>query len=212
MKIMQLLKYFQAAKHAVCVSVFVFILVGFSRALTVVPPTFEEMADQADLVFIGKAVASRAAWRTTGTDQAIFTMIDFESDEILKGKAGKNVRLQFLGGTVNDITLDVPGVPHFSIGERVILFVEKNGVQFCPLVGVFHGKFGLQKDEKTGRDVVTMHNGSPLRDVAQIGTGEGSQFAGNRAKVAIAPDRVPLSVGEFKSKVREQLNKSLAPK
>lgn len=209
---MQLEKTFPALKRAISALAVVFIIVGAARALTVIPPTFEEMADQADLVFIGKMVASRSAWRTTGTDRAIFTWIDFQPDEVLKGQAGKTVTLQFLGGTVNDITLDIPGMPHFTPGERVILFVEKNGVQFSPLVGVFHGRFGLQKDEKTGLDVVTMHDGKPLRDVAEIGTGEGSQFAGNRAKVAVAPDLVPMSVNDFKSKLRDHLAKSISPK
>lgn len=194
-------------KRVISACAIVFILVGAAKALTVVPPTFEEMAEQADLVFVGKSIASRAAWRTVGTDRVIFTFVEFQADEILKGSAGKTVTLQFLGGTVGDVSLDVAGIPRFSPGERVILFVEKNGVQFCPLVGVFHGKFGLRKDEKTGRDVMTMHDGKPLRDTAEIGAGEGAQFAGNRTKVSIPPDRGPLSVADFKSKLRDQLSK-----
>lgn len=180
-------------------------LVSAAKALTVIPPSFEEMAKQADLIFVGKMVSSRTEWRTTGTKRAIFTMVEFQTDEILKGTAGKILTLQFLGGTIGDVSLDVPGVPRFSPGERVILFVENNGTQICPVVGVFHGKFGLRKDEKTGRDIVTMHDGKPLRDVAEIGSGEGAQFAGKRAKISIPPDRSPLSVGEFKSKLRDQI-------
>src|SRR5216117_759967 len=107
------------------------------RATTVIPPTFEEMADRAELVFAGRALVSRAEWRTVGTKRLIFTLVEFETEEVLKGNARKSVTLQFLGGTIGDATLKITGVPRFNAGDRVILFVEKNGLQFCPVVGVF---------------------------------------------------------------------------
>ena len=108
--------------------------------------------------------------------------------------------------------MEVSGVPKFNPGERVILFVEKNGIQFCPLVGVFHGKFGLRRDEKTGRDNVLMHDGQPLRDVAEIGAGEGAEFGPKRAKLFIPAVREPLSADDFKTKVREHLSKRAVQK
>lgn len=177
----------------------------FGNATTVIPPTFEEMADRADLVFVGKAVNSRAEWRTGGTDRVIFTFVEFEVQELLKGNSGKTVTLQFLGGTVGDVTLEVSGIPRFNAGDRVVLFVEKNGVHFCPLVGMFHGKYGLHKDETTGRDMVLMYNGKPLRDVTEIGTGEGAEFAPKRAKVSIPADREPMPLDTFKSKIHGHL-------
>lgn len=183
-----------------------------ARATTVIPPTFEEMVDRADLVFVGNAVSSRSEWRTVGTNKVIFTLVEFETQEVLKGKADKSVRLQFLGGTVGEVTLDVTGVPKFKAGERVILFVEKNGVQFCPLVGVFHGKFTMHKEEKSGRDIVLKHDGKPLRDVAEIATGDGAEFGPKRSTVSVPADREPLSVDDFKAKVSEHLSKSAAQK
>ena len=116
-----------------------------------------------------------------------------------------SVTLQFLGGTVGDVTLEIAGVPKFNAGDREFLFVEGNGVQFCPLVGVFHGKFAVRKDEKTGRDILVMHNGKPLRDVAEIGTGEGAEFGPKRAKLSIPANAGPLSVDDFKSKIHDRL-------
>jgi sterol desaturase/sphingolipid hydroxylase (fatty acid hydroxylase superfamily) len=66
-----------------------------AMATTVVPPTFEEMTDMADLVFVGKAVSSRADWRSVGTDRVIFTLVEFETNEVLKGNTNKSVTLQF---------------------------------------------------------------------------------------------------------------------
>src|SRR5262245_32730012 len=177
------------------------------KATTVIPPTFEEMTDRAELIFVGKVISSQAEWRTVGANRVIFTMVAFETVEVLKGKADKSVTLQFLGGTVGEVTLEVAGVPKFNAGERVILFVENNGFQFCPLVGVFHGKFGLRKDEKSGREIVYMHHGKPLRDVGEIGTGKGAEFAPKRAEVAIPANRELMTVDEFKTKVRQHLTK-----
>jgi hypothetical protein len=178
-----------------------------ARATTVVPPTFEEMADRADLVFVGDVVGSQAEWRVTGTNQAIFTLVDFHTEEILKGTAAASVRLRFLGGTLGGVTLEVVAVPKFKAGDRVLLFVEGNGVQFCPLVGVYHGKFGVRKDGKLRRDIVFMHDGKPLRDVAEIGAGEGAQFGLERAKLSIPAEREPMSLDDFKARIRSQLVK-----
>ena len=176
-----------------------------ANATTVIPPTFEEMTDRAELIFLGKVVSSRAEMRTVGTNQVIFTLVEFERQEVLKGEAGASVTLQFLGGTVGDVTLEIAGVPKFKAGDREFLFVEGNRVQFCPLVGVFHGKFGVRKDDKSGRDNLVMHNGKALRDVAEIGAGVGAEFGPKRAKLSIQANAEPLSVDDFKSKIRDRL-------
>jgi hypothetical protein len=190
---------------AMCVSGLLF----FTRAnaTTVVPPAFEELVDRADLVFVGKVVGSEAEWRVAGTNQAIFTRVEFHTEEILKGSAAASVKLRFLGGTVGGVTLEVVAVPKFTAGDRVLLFVEGNGAQFCPLVGVYHGKFAVRKDDKRGRDIVFMHDGKPLRDVAEIGTGEGAQFGPKRARLSIPADHDPMALDDFKARIRSHLAK-----
>ena len=140
-----------------------------------------------------------------GTDRVIFTLVEFETAAVLKGNAGLSVTLQFLGGTVGGVTLEVADVPRFNTGDRVFLFVEGNGVQFCPLVGVFHGKFGVRRDEKSGRDIVVTHDGKALRDVAEIGARESGEFGGKRRRLAIPAERGPMSVEDFKERIRSHL-------
>src|SRR6266536_5295009 len=77
-----------------------------ANATTVVPPTFEEMAERAELIFVGKVVGSQAEWQVAGTNKAIFTLIEFHTEEILKGTAAGSVRLRLLGGTVGGVTLE----------------------------------------------------------------------------------------------------------
>jgi hypothetical protein len=176
-----------------------------ATATTIISPTFEELADRADLVFVGKVAGSRAEWRSSGTKRVILSLIEFELEEVLKGSAGTSVTLQFLGGTVGDVTLEVASVPRFNPGERVLLFVEGNGIQFCPLVGVCHGKFGLRKEEKSGRDIVLLHDGKPLRDVAEIGAGEDAKFGPNRARSSSPGDQERMSLDAFKRRIRSHL-------
>jgi len=178
-----------------------------TNATTVVSPTFEEMTDRADLVFVGKVVELKAEWQVAGTNQAIFTLVEFHTEEILKGTAPASISLRFLGGKVGGMTLEVVAVPKFEAGDRVLLFVEGNGVQFCPLVGVYHGKFGVRKDDKSSRDIVFMHDGKPLRDVAEIGAGEGAQFGPKRARLSIPAEREPMSLDDFKARIRSHLAK-----
>jgi hypothetical protein len=167
------------------------------------------MADRADLIFVGKVISSQAAWQVSGTNQAIFTRVEFHTEEILKGTAEATVQLRFLGGTVSGVTLEVVDVPQFKSGDRVLLFVEGNGVQFCPLVGVYQGKFGVRKDDKSNRDIVLKHDGRPLLDVAEIGAREAAQVAPNRAKLAKAAEREPMSLDDFKARIRSHLAKPL---
>lgn len=175
-----------------------------AMATTVIPPTFEELADKAELVFVGQMTGSHAEWRTNGARRVILTFIEFKAEQVWKGEAASSLTLQFLGGTIGDTTLEVAGVPQFAQGERVILFVQKNGRQYCPLVGVSHGKFGVRKDG-TGRDVVVRHDQKPLRDIREIGAGDGAEFALNRQKVVIPENADPVTVDAFKELVQQRL-------
>jgi len=178
---------------------------GQANATTVIPPSFEQLTDRAELIFVGKVRSARAEWRTVGPNRVIFTLVEFEREELLKGEAGSTLSLQFLGGTVGDVTLEVAEMPKFNPGDRELLFVTGNGVRFCPLVGAFHGKLGIRTDPKSGRNILVRHNGQELRNVAEIGKGPGAEFAAKRPKVSVSAAAEPLSLEEFKAKIQERL-------
>ena len=89
--------------------------------------------------------------------------------------------------------MEVSDAPKFKVGDRDILFVEHNGNQFVPLVGIMHGRFHLQTDSR-GRETVTKGNGAPLADVKKLGRDE-----------AGAVSSPVLSVEDFKSAIRKKL-------
>ena len=61
-------------------------------------------------------------------------------EDAIKGNPGSIVTLRMLGGTVGGETMEVTDAPKFKVGDRDILFVENNGTQFVPLVGIMYRK------------------------------------------------------------------------
>jgi len=180
------------------------ILIGlaFTRvsATTVVPPTFEQLVQQAELIFQGTVTDSRSVWEGEGGQRHIETYVTFQVEDSVKGQAGTSYTIRMLGGTVGDETMEVTDTPKFKVGDREILFVEHNYDQFVPLVGISHGRFHVQKDEQTGRDVVVNNEGEAVRNLALLGHNEQSDAAGDAAAA--------ISADDLKAAVHQQLGDS----
>jgi len=158
------------------------------RATTVEPPTFPDLVGDADSIYQGrvKSVESRRVERAEGS--IIKTYVTLVVDQALKGSEQSEVILEFLGGTVGDETLSVSGMPKFVVGGEEILFVQKNGRQFCPLVAMMHGRYRVERDA-TGRRYVARENRAPLLDEGEVALPmkeSVSPTAGNRAR-ALSP-------------------------
>src|SRR3989304_1353043 len=70
---------------------------GPAQGATVEAMTLEEMAQRADLIFVGRSVDSRADWNAQHT--RIYTYTTFEVERFLKGGAGeRQVALRTWGG------------------------------------------------------------------------------------------------------------------
>jgi len=161
----------------------------YITATTVIPPTFEQLVQQAELIFQGTVTDVRSVWEGEGAQRHINTYVTFQIGENMKGNAGSSYTI-----TVGDETMEVTDTPKFKMGDRDILFVEHNNDQFVPLVGINNGRFHVQRDEQTGRDIVVNGEGEPVRDVTKFGREEESVSAAE----AISPD-------QFKSAIQKQL-------
>ncbi len=127
------------------------------------------------------------------------TFVTFAVEKVHKGQADSVVVLQFLGGTVGAVTMEVAEMPAFKTGERAVLFIENNGHSASPVIGFFHGRFPIRRNA-AGRDDVLKHNGELLTDVAEIGRVKRSM--GTRAASQA------LSHDEFSAKIRQRLDHS----
>jgi hypothetical protein len=150
---------------------FVVILAGTTdpvSAMTVRAPTFPELVAESASIVRGRVteVSSRKVAGARG--ELIKTFVTFRVSTVLKGmSAGQEVTLAFLGGKVGDATLDVPGMPTFSVGAEDYLFVaSKPGI--CPLVGTMHGRYRLITPQKPGRNYVAREDHEPLVQINDV--------------------------------------------
>ena len=167
---------------------------------TIIPPTFEQLVQQAELIFQGTVTNSLSVWEGEGGQRHIETYVTFKIEDNVKGQAGASYTIRMLGGTVGDETMEVTDTPKFTVGDREILFVEHNNDQFVPLVGIDHGRFHVQKDEQTGRDVVVNNEGEAVRDLTQLGRNEKGAVVSDAAQA--------ISADDLKAAVHQQLSAS----
>lgn len=148
-----------------CLALFSFLHL---QATSVRAPSFDALVDRADLVFTGQVLSQHCEWRVVEGRRSIVTLVSFGVERWHKGTSPAVVTLQFLGGTMGEIALSVSEMPKFKVGERTVLFVEGNGVAACPVIGFFHGRFSLKRDN-AGREIVLKHDGEPLTETADVG-------------------------------------------
>jgi len=169
-------------------------VIANARATTVIPPTFDQLVGDAELIFQGTVTDVRSQWIGEGAERAVVSFITFQIEDALKGSPGGSYAIRMLGGTIDGKTWEVTDAPKFKVGDRDILFVEHNNDQFVPLVGINNGRFHVQRDGQTGRDIVVNGEGEPVRDVTKFGREEESVSPAE----AISPD-------QFKSAIQKQL-------
>lgn len=152
---------------------FLFALLALTaRAMSVVPPTFDELVAQADTVLRGTVTAVRAEEFDSPQGRGVRTLVTFRIERTLKSIAlaspADTVTLTFLGGTVGARTLRVVGMPTFTVGQRELVFVARNGEVLCPLVGLAHGRYHIVTDATTAREYLTRDNSVPLTSTVEI--------------------------------------------
>jgi hypothetical protein len=160
---------------------------------TVIPPTFDDLISRAQVIFQGVVTDVRSQWAGEGAQRSIVSYVTFKIEDAVKGNPGGTYTIRMLGGTVGDQTVEVTDSPKFKVGNRDILFVENNGSQFVPLVGIMHGRFRIQHDQ-SGHDVVMTNEGEPLSDVLQLGRDEHAATAGKA-----------ISLDQFKTAIHTKL-------
>lgn len=128
-------------------------LLGSSASAIVDPLAFEEVVAGAETIFLGRFADSRAFWEETPSGRLIVTRVVFAIERVYKGPPMIQTSLDFLGGTIGDMTMKVEGVPTFHPGDRDVLFVRPATRALNSLVGGESGRFRVERDER-GRDAI----------------------------------------------------------
>lgn len=138
------------------------------HAVSVAPPSFEDLVRRSDLVVRTEVLGTRCVEKGEGATRRIVTLIALRVEKILVGNAVPDLELEMLGGTVGDESLEVSGMTTFNKGDRDILFIAGNGRALCPLVAMNHGRYLRVRAAGDGVERVARADATPLRDVGQI--------------------------------------------
>ena len=176
------------------------------RAMSVVPPTFDELVGVSEIVVRGQVTATRSAYVDTTQGRAIKTFVTFHVERTLKGQPPKDdvLTLVFLGGKVGADSMEVAGMPAFQPGDREIVFVTGNGRTICPLIAAGHGRYRLLHDAASDRDYVARENRIPLESTAEVSLPLQSA-ASPAARVKSAT--TALTPSDFEDKIAEAVTR-----
>src|SRR6185312_12391703 len=91
---------------------------SFASATTIAKLSFDQLTDHSDLVVSGTVTRSWTAWDTE--HKYIWTHYEVSVLSQIKGRAGRTVEIEELGGVVGDSGMTVPGAVVYQTGEKVL--------------------------------------------------------------------------------------------
>jgi len=113
--------------------------------------SLEELTRKADVIVVG--VGAEAQSRRNDDGRLIVTDVSVDVQQVLKGgaKAGDDVIVTLLGGSVDGLGLRVPGEASIPLGKPALLFLYRSGKAGRDLrvVGMAQGVMAMQGEPGT---------------------------------------------------------------
>jgi hypothetical protein len=123
-----------------------------ASATTVVRIGLEQMTSSSAVILHGVVTSARVE-TIGGNERHLHTLVDVRVDELLRGPDGtKTITLDLMGGRLGKWAMMIPGMPSFTAGEEVVLFLEKTEKNWA-LTGLAQGKYAVSANA-TGQKVV----------------------------------------------------------
>lgn len=169
-----------------------------AQATSVTEVTFPELVHGAEVIAVGSVSAITEQWDEAR--KAPLTLVTFSNHTVLKGNPGASMTLEFLGGrTPQGLTLVIPGVPQFKVGEKTVLFCAGNRRDFSPVVGVWQGVLRVMTDPQRGIETVSDNFRTPIVNIRE----------GKLGKLSPATaEQTPLSLPALLQAIQQELPKS----
>ncbi len=117
------------------------LVVGTAHAAVVEKLALDGLVAQADTIVVGRVLDRASHFEGT----RILTAVHIQADAVLKGSPPTIVTVMVLGGEVDGIAQQVSGMAAFEPGERVALFLARQGDAF-QTVGLAQGKLRIETD------------------------------------------------------------------
>ncbi len=115
---------------------------------------FNQVVADAESIFLGRVVATRAGWESPRGTKAIVTEVEFAVERVYKGPGLTQTTLRFRGGSIGGVTMDVEGSYHFRPGQRAVLFVRADTAAPDPLIGGPQGLYPVVVNARTKAETV----------------------------------------------------------
>jgi hypothetical protein len=124
--------------------------------------SFDRLIAEADLIVRGRVDGLKS--RQVPDRRSMITMVVISIEKQFKGPKVSSVTIEQPGGSMGDIAQGVPGLPQFSEGEDVVLFLKRQGGGTFQIVGGRQGKFIVKTQPTTNNLVVEdfAHRTEPL--------------------------------------------------
>jgi hypothetical protein len=147
---------------------------------------FDEVAQSADLIFIG--TVDRQENRVNDSGNMAFTDVYFKDIEVLSSKRGSaqkdltTIKLSYAGGRAGEVLITLSHAPSFTNGKRYIVFMRDDGRQYAnPLIGADQGLFRVIKDSESDQQYVLT-----AEDRAVLGTDSDGLVLGSKRIIEIS--------------------------
>ena len=114
-------------------------------ATTLVRMDLNALAHSAEIIVRARCIYSETKWES----ETIWTFADFAVLEIFKGAPPQILRVRLPGGRMNHTEVRIEGVPIFTTGEEIVLFVEKTSAGDYGVTSWAQGTFRIRR-EKSG--------------------------------------------------------------
>ena len=104
------------------------------------------LTDEADFIFRGAVIKHNSFW----DENIIFTNVDIQVQECLKGRCPKVITILQPGGQIDDLVQHIEGLQSFEKGEEILLFVQEGKyADRYSVLGLNQGRFYLEMEEDT---------------------------------------------------------------
>src|SRR5665811_351865 len=93
--------------HSLLAVIALFAALRAVQATTVIPPSFDQLVQQAEVIFQGSVTDVRSQWVGEGAQRHIVSYVTFKVEEGLKGDAGQSYTIRMYGGTVGEDAMGI---------------------------------------------------------------------------------------------------------
>jgi len=148
---------------AVIVALFVTCLIPAEGA-SVRRMQLDEVRDHAVSVFWGQVTDRSTRIGTEG--KMVWTDYEISVSEHLRGTdPGIRTTVSFAGGTAGHLSIGIPGVPHLTVGDTYIFFLQEGTLRPAATVGWGQGLFRVERVDLGGtmRNIIVSYDGEPLQ-------------------------------------------------